>query len=235
MICKNPNQIILIHGKNVFMEVLNSAFNIEKVRINFIEYKKSQTGTNIKKNINVYIDMDKFLELSEDILSGKMADLAKQEKEISGKEIYKEIYSEAQFAIAPGRIYPWRITGKADINSITTEEIVKITITDEDFKEFAQTVRDSILSYKSNQATLEEVKQKNIKELREDFLDHVKNMVNYWNNIDNLDQKERLNGVAFSILTAIDGCAGGLPSFILTPTDNPECDIAGGLHEHFYK
>ena len=35
---KNKNQIIRFDGKNVFMEVMNSAFEIGKVQINFVEY-----------------------------------------------------------------------------------------------------------------------------------------------------------------------------------------------------
>lgn len=83
-------------------------------------------------------------------------------------------------------------------------------------------------------------------------------MVNYWNreNI-TLTQKERLEGIAFSILSAIDGCAASLPSFVLAPLPHEDdkqyaidnggnyypqnhesdikCDIAGDLHENFYK
>lgn len=93
-------------------------------------------------------------------------------------------------------------------------------------------------------------------EVRNQFLDHVKVMVDYWeNNVGHKTTKERLEGLAFSILVAIDG-GSGLPSFILAPrpheddkqynVDNEEnyypenhnsdvkCDIAGGLHENFF-
>lgn len=93
-------------------------------------------------------------------------------------------------------------------------------------------------------------------EIRELFLDHVRNLVEYWGNGLDDNAKDKLSGLAFSILTAIDGCAGDLPGFILTPVcskedvkfykehnmdyfpispDNIKCDIAGGLHDNFYK
>lgn len=83
------------------------------------------------------------------------------------------------------------------------------------------------------------------------FLDHVRNMVSYW-----LDEKrtpetkEKLNGLAFSILVLLDG-GTSLPGFKVVPTPHPDdkqfqidegddywpddVDIAGGLHEMFYE
>ena len=95
-------------------------------------------------------------------------------------------------------------------------------------------------------------------EIKEQFLDHVRMLVNYWDKeTSKQTQTERLSGLAFSILSAIDGCSVSLPSFILAPlpheddkqyaVDNEEnyypqnheldikCDIAGGLHDSFYK
>lgn len=93
-------------------------------------------------------------------------------------------------------------------------------------------------------------------EVQELFLNHVRALVKYWG--EGLDEKaqDKLSGLAFSILTAIDGCAGDLPGFILAPLcsesdiefykesnmdyypispKNINCDIAGTLHEKFYK
>jgi len=96
-------------------------------------------------------------------------------------------------------------------------------------------------------------------EVREQFLDHIRMMVDYWDSIPKETTKEKLSGLAFSILTALDGCSADLPSFIVAPLSSPEdkqyhidedenyypenheiegkikCDIAGGLHEFFYK
>ena len=94
-------------------------------------------------------------------------------------------------------------------------------------------------------------------EIRQQFLDHVRVLVNYWDKeVSEHTQTERLSGLAFSILTTIDGYSTGLPAFILAPCPHeddkqfcinneenyyPEnhesrvkCDIAGELHELFY-
>lgn len=56
-------------------------------------------------------------------------------------------------------------------------------------------------------------------ELRDQFLAHVRAMVAYWATIPQSarpsDIMSRCEGVAFSILTAIDGCSMGLPAFDL--------------------
>lgn len=94
-------------------------------------------------------------------------------------------------------------------------------------------------------------------EVRDQFLKHVVNLVAYWGSSDLGDQTtdERLSGLAFSILSAIDGSAMSLPGFILAPNPHPtdaefaaseglevffpetpevHTDIAGGLHEHYH-
>jgi hypothetical protein len=100
-------------------------------------------------------------------------------------------------------------------------------------------------------------KEKSMEEVREEFLDHVRFMVDYWDNVEKDTTKEKLSGLAFSILVALDGCASDLPAFIVAPLPNKEdkqylieneedyysenhnsdvkCDIAGSLHELFYK
>ncbi len=93
-------------------------------------------------------------------------------------------------------------------------------------------------------------------EVREIFLNHVRMMVDYWDNQPNQSCKSRLDGLAFSILTDIDGFSGGCPAFILAPCPHPDdkeynidngenyfprtdeklinCDIAGELHDNYY-
>lgn len=136
---KNPQQIIRFDGKNVFMEVMNSAFSIGKVQINFIEYDTSlEKNSRQKKNIPLYIDINKFLLLTHDILSGKMVQLAKQANDVKQKGGYKyakEIYQDLggipaeklkkrgksrpdgmslsrQFKITPGEKLPWLLSGE---------------------------------------------------------------------------------------------------------------------------
>lgn len=96
-------------------------------------------------------------------------------------------------------------------------------------------------------------------EIREQFLDHIRGMVNYWDNVSKETTKEKLSGLAFSILVALDGEAGDLPGFIVAPLPNPndkqylinededyypenheledkiKGDISGCLHEMFYR
>lgn len=95
-------------------------------------------------------------------------------------------------------------------------------------------------------------------QVREKFLRKVNAIVEYWNNLTSVpDTKEKLEGVAFSILSTIDGNSMDLPGFILAPYPAPEdkeylitqgedyfpenhnanvaYDIAGGLHELFHK
>lgn len=89
-------------------------------------------------------------------------------------------------------------------------------------------------------------------EIREHFLNHIHNLVDYWLKESRIpDTKKKLEGLAFSILTAIDGCAVGLPAFLLIPSPHPDdkkyhkargekwypddVDIAGCLHELLHK
>lgn len=101
-------------------------------------------------------------------------------------------------------------------------------------------------------------------EIRQEFVAHVRMLAQYWATVDlqrgaltpEQNVKERVEGVAFSILAAIDGCAGDLPAFMLVPLPHPSdkqyhqdegvnwypdppehddiCDISGGLHEIFH-
>lgn len=93
-------------------------------------------------------------------------------------------------------------------------------------------------------------------EVQEQFLNHIRMLVDYWGEeSSNHTQTERLSGLAFSILSAIDGCSASLPGFVLAPLPHEDdkqyninngenyypqnhqvdinCDIAGDLHSHF--
>ena len=99
-------------------------------------------------------------------------------------------------------------------------------------------------------------REKKVEEVRKEFLDHVRNLVDYWVEHGPNDTKEKLDGLAFSILSAIDGCSSDLPPFALIPVcsnedkkfyieqgldyyptspSNVKCDIAGELHECYYE
>jgi len=107
-------------------------------------------------------------------------------------------------------------------------------------------------------------------EVRTRFLEHLAVMVDYWARVPEKDlvgqprpplrtgetvAHRRLEGLAFSICTALDGCAVALPAFVVAPSPHPENrafnigrgenyysragnvpgDIAGGLHEQWHK
>ena len=98
------------------------------------------------------------------------------------------------------------------------------------------------------------IRYKDENEVREEFVHHVKNLVDYWDKCETT--QDRLGGLAFSILSTIDGCSMAIPGFILAPLPHPEdkqyhlecgdkycyaenhnsnvvCDIAGSLHDTF--
>lgn len=93
------------------------------------------------------------------------------------------------------------------------------------------------------------------------FLEHLAGLVNYWYKLEHgIPAHEdvlryKLQGLAFTILSAIDGSTGDLPKFILAPDPHPDdkdyrkneglihypenlqeiaCDISGSLHEKFF-
>jgi len=94
-------------------------------------------------------------------------------------------------------------------------------------------------------------------EAKERFLDHVRKTVKYWQNLTEETVEARIEGVAFSILAAIDGVSDGLPKFTLAPDPHPDdrmyrielglpwwpenykgcivADISGQLHEDLYE
>jgi hypothetical protein len=82
-------------------------------------------------------------------------------------------------------------------------------------------------------------------------------MVRYWATLPDVDNatgrqmtvSDRCDGVAFSILTMLDGSSSNLPGFALRPTPHPDdkafniaegenwfdpgCEIVDALHEHY--
>ena len=93
-------------------------------------------------------------------------------------------------------------------------------------------------------------------EVQDMFLSYVKVLIDYWEKVESEPSvKGKLEGLAFSILSTIDGSSVALPSFILAPLPAPEdklyliangenyfpenhkfkvkCDISGSLHEKF--
>lgn len=60
-------------------------------------------------------------------------------------------------------------------------------------------------------------------EVREKFLDYVRALSRYWATLPgDKTPQERLDGLAFSILVAIDGGSTHLPAFDLAPAPHPD-------------
>ena len=60
-------------------------------------------------------------------------------------------------------------------------------------------------------------------EARERFLDHVWTLIRFWQaESKTQDTQGKLEGLAFSILSALDGSAAGLPRFIVAPSPHKE-------------
>jgi hypothetical protein len=96
-------------------------------------------------------------------------------------------------------------------------------------------------------------------EVRDMLLEHIRLMAKYWADLPEVDKatgearttQDRCEGVAFSILTALDGSTMALPAFDLKlaphPDDKEYCrseeenwfepgmELSFMLHEHFYK
>lgn len=58
-------------------------------------------------------------------------------------------------------------------------------------------------------------KQFTAKEVRQQMVEHIDRMVRYWAELPGLSVEDRCDGVAFSVLTMLDG-AGALPPMLLT-------------------
>lgn len=127
----------------------------------------------------------------------------------------------------------------------------------EDFIEEHKDIMDVFDEIATECNALRVPKEKKMEEVREEFLEHVRDMVDYWHDVPNKTEKEKLNGLAFSIMAALDGCSVDIPGFIVAPLphetakqyhmDNEEdyypenhnsevnCNISGELHDHYYK
>ena len=87
-------------------------------------------------------------------------------------------------------------------------------------------------------------------EVREKFLKHIIDLIGYWHNLPaEKTMRERMEGLAFSILVSLDGESLAVPAFQVIPAPHPDdkdylqsigenwfphnCDISGCLHDTF--
>lgn len=68
---------------------------------------------------------------------------------------------------------------------------------------------------------------KTVEEMRGEFLGHIRTMVRYWSgemdpSVKARSKEDALDGLAFSILSAIDGSSVALPAIDLVPSPHPD-------------
>lgn len=81
---QRSHQIIRLDGKDCFVEVMTGQFFKGKVILNFEQYDNNKPkGDRTVARITYFMPFDKFLQLEQDILSGKIAKLAEKEKAIN--------------------------------------------------------------------------------------------------------------------------------------------------------
>lgn len=144
-------QVFRVDGKNVFVEVMRWAFDIDKVVLNFMEYDPNAgQGQRKKTEITVYLDIPEFLQLAQDMKSGRLAALAKNAKadaEKGGYKFCKHIYQHmggtakeklAQrgqsradgkdlsriFKITPGSKSPWMLSAETGPGEATDKGLI---------------------------------------------------------------------------------------------------------------
>lgn len=89
-------------------------------------------------------------------------------------------------------------------------------------------------------------------ELQSQFLAHIHGLVDYWLHDSRTPEvRGKLDGLALSILTLLDGEAANMPSFIVSPSPHKAdrsyykqrgeswypngCDIGGNLHKQYMR
>ena len=60
------------------------------------------------------------------------------------------------------------------------------------------------------------------KEVRDRFLKKIKSITNWWSNYEAKSNKERCEGVTFSILALIDGCSVDFPAINMLLAPHPD-------------
>lgn len=104
---------------------------------------------------------------------------------------------------------------------------------------------------KQNKKGKEMSRAKTEEEVKDEFLSHIRSLVEYWSKLPDISNKHRCDGVAFSILTLIDGSASmpAIDLHISPHEDDKAYHIENGenyyetnmmfndcaLHEEFYK
>jgi len=59
-------------------------------------------------------------------------------------------------------------------------------------------------------------------EIRQEFLEHIKGLVKYWDELPQKTTTDRLDGLAFSILSTIDGCSISICALNIVVRPHPD-------------
>ncbi len=104
---RSPAQFMKISAEGVFMEVMLDALKIDKVFLNFVKHDDSRPEKQrIVAEIGIYLDPWEAARLGGDILSGKLAALARKERKRVAAE--QEKMSGAKKTIYPRHIWDSR-------------------------------------------------------------------------------------------------------------------------------
>ena len=79
-------------------------------------------------------------------------------------------------------------------------------------------------------------KESRLEKSRNEFIEAVCHFIDLWYGLPEKTLREKMEGLVFSILVALDGESGGVPPYAVRPLDedgNEGEDIAGCLHELF--
>ena len=114
---KSPAQLMKFSAEGVFMEVMLDALKIDKVFLNFVKHDDSQPEKQrIVATVGIYLDPWEAARLGGDILSGKLAALAKaekkrvaeaQKKSTTGKKIYPQSIWDSRSGVSASKLAAW--------------------------------------------------------------------------------------------------------------------------------
>lgn len=66
-------------------------------------------------------------------------------------------------------------------------------------------------------------REKTITEVQQDLIDHIWDLIEYWEKESRAKTpRDKLEGLAHSILSTLDGCSMNLPRFAIIPNPHPD-------------
>jgi hypothetical protein len=81
-------------------------------------------------------------------------------------------------------------------------------------------------------------KKSSERKVKNEFLKAIHSNIDYWESLPDKTTRERIEGIAFSILVILDGESIRMPPFAVRPLDengNEGISISGELHDSFFK